>query len=168
MAKNRKNTRRSRPHPQPRKSGPSQAEKPEGTEVSAIERKPAKSALTFRQQSALSIVAAAPSISQAARDSGIGESTLRRWLDQDVLFNAELNRLRQESSDLVLRELHGLMLRGISVLADSMQDPDPAIRLRATRYALSFASRIYETEKLGTDIQSLEEAVNDRKPRQTP
>ena len=43
-----------------------------------------------------------------------------------------------------------------SVFADAMQDPDPALRLRAARYALSFIIRISEVEKLDADVQDLE------------
>ena len=127
--------------------------------MSGNERQIEKSPLTFRQQSALPIIAASPTIPQAARTAGIGESTLRRWLDDDD-FRAELVRLRQESAELARRELQGLMLRSVSVLAEAMDDPDKAIRLRAARYAMSFAVRICETGKLNRDIQDLEDALS--------
>ena len=95
---------------------------------------------------------------QAARISEFAERTLRRWLDDDD-FRGELTRLRQESAELARMELQGLMLRSISVLSEAMDDPDKAIRLRAARYAMSFAFRMCETEKLKKDIQDLEEAV---------
>ena len=109
------------------------------------ERIPEKSDLTFRQQSALPIIAASPSIAQAAGASGIGESTLRRWLEDDK-FRDELTRLRQESASLARQELQGLMLRSVSVLADAMDHPDMAIRLRAARYSMSFAVRFAKPE----------------------
>ena len=96
---------------------------------------------------------------QAARTAGVGESTLRRWLDDDD-FRAELVRLRQESAELARHELRGLMLRSVSVLAEAMDDPDKAIRLRAARYAMSFAVRICETGKLNRDTQDLEDALS--------
>ena len=118
----------------------------------------AEAGLTFRQQSALPIIAASPTIAQAARSSGIGESTLRRWLD-DSNFRDELVLLRRESACLARQELQGLMLRSVSVLAEAMEDPDMAIRLRAARCALSFAVQICEAERLRSDIQALEEAL---------
>ena len=132
---------------------------PEWAEMSENERIPEKSGLTFRQQSALPIVAVSPSIAQAACASGIGESTPRRWLEDDQ-FRDELTRLRQETASLTRQELQGLMLRSVSVLADAMDHPDMAIRLRAARYAMSFAAQICEAEKLRSDIQVLQEALS--------
>ena len=54
--------------------------------------------LTHRQQAVLPVMAAAPSLAEAARISGFNERTLRRWLDDDD-FRAELTRLRQESAE---------------------------------------------------------------------
>ena len=103
-------------------------------------------------------MASTPSLAVAARMSGFNERTLRRWLE-DNDFRAELTRLRQESAELARRELQGLMLRSVSVLSEAMDDPDKALRLRAVRYALSFAVRVCETEKLQKDIQDLEDAL---------
>ena len=114
--------------------------------------------LTHRQQAVLPVMATARSLAEAARVSGFTERTLRRWLDDDD-FRAELARLRQESAELARRELQGLMLRSVSVLSEAMDDPDKALRLRSARYALSFAVRICETEKLRKDIQDLEYAL---------
>ena len=126
--------------------------------MSGNERETEKFSLTLRQQSALPIIAASPTVAQAARVSGIGESTLRRWLDEDG-FRDELTRLRQESADLARQELQGLMLRRVSVLNEALDHPDQAIRLRAARYALSFAARIREAETIRKDIQTLEDAL---------
>ena len=100
-----------------------------GTKISSISR---------RQHSALPIIAATPTLAQAARSSGIGESTLYRWL-QDDNFRDELTRLRQEAADLAKRELQGIMLRSVSIFAEALEHPDIALRLRAARYAMSFA-----------------------------
>ena len=132
---------------------------PECTGLSGNVRQTENFGLTQRQQAVLPVMAAAPSLAEAARISGFNERTLRRWLDDDD-FRAELARLRQESAELARRELQGLMLRSVSVLAEAMDGPDQALRLRAARYALSFAVRVYETEKLSKDIQDLEDALS--------
>ena len=109
--------------------------------MSGNEKETKNSSLTIRQQSALHIIAASPTVAQAARTSGIGESTLRRWL-ADNRYRQEVTRHRQESANLARQELQGLMLRSVSVLTEAMDDPDLTLRLRAARYALSFAVQI--------------------------
>ncbi len=62
-------------------------------EMTGNDREIKISELTFRQQAALPRIALAQA--QAARDAGVAESTLRRWL-QDPSFRQEFDRLRQE------------------------------------------------------------------------
>ena len=131
---------------------------PEREKMGENGREIQKSSLTFRQQAALTVIAATPTVAQAARQSGIGESTLYRWLEDDK-FRAELIRLREESANLARQELQGLMLRSVSVIAEAMDDPDKAIRLRAARYAMSFAARIGEVEKMRQEIRDIESAL---------
>ena len=160
MSRNRANPQR--PHPTGNPSSPESDTEP-GTkakcpELSGIVRRIENLKLSPRQQAVLPVMASAPSLAQAARISGFSERTLRRWLDDDD-FRGELTRLRQESAELARLELQGLMLRSVSVLSEAMDDPDKAIRLRAARYAMSFAVRVSETEKLKREIQDLEDAI---------
>ena len=122
------------------------------------DRENKKSGLSFRQESALPVIAAAPTIAQAVRNSGVSESTLRRWLD-DEDFREELTTLRQESAQLARQELQGLMLTGLSVISETMSDPNSSIRLRAAHYAVSFALQINEAENLRREVRELEDAV---------
>ena len=148
----------SRPNPViPAQAGIHTAD-PEREKMGENGREIQKSSLTFRQQAALTVIAATPTVAQAARQSGIGERTLYRWLE-DPDFRAELVRLREESANLARQELQGLMLRSVSVIAEAMDDPDKAVRLRAARYAMSFAARIGEVEKLRKEIQEVEAAL---------
>ena len=128
-------------------------------EVSGNEREIDLSALSPRQQAALPIVASFPAIAQAARAAGVGESTLRRWLT-DPAFSGCLAELRRQSANIARRKLLALTPLCVSVLADAMQNPDPAIRLRAVNYALSFNLRATELENLRADLDNLETAIN--------
>ena len=60
--------------------------------------------LTFRQQSALPVIAVSRTVAEAAGKSGVPERTLRRWLT-DTTFRKELDRMRRESYDLVRRQV---------------------------------------------------------------
>ena len=135
---------------------------PELAEVSGNERKIDISSLSPRQQAALPIVAALPTIVQAARAANVGESTLRRWLT-DPAFSSCIDELRRQSANIARQKLLALTPLCVSVLADAMRDPDPAIRLRAANYTLSFNLRATELENLRSDVADLRSAVNSRK-----
>ena len=132
---------------------------PELAEVSGNEREIDLSALSPRQQAALPFVASFPTIVQAARAAGVGKSTLRRWLT-DPAFSSCLAELRRQSANIARQKLLALTPLCVSVLADAMRDPDPAIRLRAANYALSFNLRATELENLRSDLNNLESAIN--------
>ena len=143
----------------PNRSNPAPLANPlEREAIRENERRTKNFSLSSRQQYALPIIAATPTLAQAARSSGVGESTLYRWL-QDDLFRDELTRLRQEAADLAKRELQGIMLCSVSTFAEALEHPDIAIRLRAARYAMSFAVQISEVEKLKADLQTIEDAL---------
>ncbi len=132
---------------------------PELAEMSGSEREIDLSALSPRQQAALPIVACFPTIVQAARAAGVGESTLRRWLT-DTAFSGCLAELRRRSANIARQKLLELTPLCVSVLADAMRHSDPAIRLRAVNYALSFNLRAAELENLRSDLNTLETAIN--------
>ena len=116
------------------------------------------SALSFRQQAALPVVATAPTLSQAARTCGVDENTLRRWLKQP-LFADRLDAFRQQALIVARDDLRTLAHRGMSVFADAMEDPDPAIRLRAARYAMSYTVQLAELQTLGFNLQELNQLL---------
>ena len=111
-------------------------------------------ALSPRQLSALPVVALSPSIAQAAQASGVGRSTLNRWMN-DPAFRSEIVRVRQEAADLARQEMQGMMLRAASVINHALDDPDPAIRLRAARYALTFANASTQIHQLNSKLDEL-------------
>ena len=117
-----------------------------------------KTSLTRRQKTALPVVAASPSVLEAARRSNVGLRTLHRRLEDDG-FRRELERLQDEAAELARSELQGLMLRSVTVLSEVMKDPSPSIRLRAANSALAFAIKVGENRKLSEELASLEEAL---------
>ena len=116
------------------------------------------SGLSFRQQAALPVIAAAPSLSRAARAAGIDEKTLRRWL-RDPRFADRLADLRQQSAIIAREELSSLARRGMAVFAEAMADPDPAIRVRAARYALSYAVQLTEMQNLAASLDEMRQLL---------
>ena len=131
-------------------------------DVSEDNREIELSRLTLRQQTVLPVLALSPSVAQAARQSGVSERTLRRWLDEPA-FREQLSRLHQESYELARRQLQALVPHFLSVLAaEAIENPDPAVRIRAARYAMSYALRFCETDRLAEDARNLLAVLRDK------
>ena len=115
--------------------------------------------LTRRQILALPILAAAPTMTQAARDAGISESTFYRWR-QDEHFRNELQRLTVETADLTRQELETLSRQSSQVLSDLMQDPDPMVRLRAARAVAVMGVQVSEAHTQHQDARKINRRVS--------
>ena len=117
------------------------------------------SRLTFRQQSALPTVAVSRTLAQAARDSGVSEKTLRKWLE-DPSFREEIDRLREESWQLARKQLQAAIPHCIAMLAEmAAETDDPALRLRAIRTLLAHGVRFGDFDRLADDLRDLRAAL---------
>ena len=144
-------------------STPGGSDGSEVPDMSGNDREIEISHLTPRQQAVLPIVALSPSIAQAARDTGVSERTLRRWLD-DSAFREHLSQLHQASYDLARKQLQALMPHFISVLAqEAIENPDPAVLIRAARCAMNYAVKFCDVDKLADDVRDLRAALIDAK-----
>ena len=57
-------------------------------------------------------------------------------------------------------EISGLTFRQQSVLArEAIENPDPSIRIRAARYALNYAFKFSDFDKLADDVRDLQSVV---------
>ena len=116
------------------------------------------SGLSPRQQSALRILAAAPSIAQASRLCKVGRRTLHRWL-QDPEFRDQLAQLQRQSAELAKGCLQSLTFQAVLHLGNlpenqnresKPENQDPEIRLRAIRAVLNYSAKFSEIPKSKT------------------
>ena len=96
-------------------------------EQNGAEKQPS---LSDKQLAALPYLVSPKSLSEAARLANVGRTTLYRWMN-DPDFREELERRRQEAAELADTELKGLRLKALIVFAESMEDPDPYVRVRS-------------------------------------
>ena len=114
--------------------------------------------LSSRQLAALPHIAASPTVAEAARSSGIGRTTLYRWL-RDEEFRRSVDTLRSEAGDIAKAALQALMLRGIVVLSDAMDDPDAGIRLRAASTTLYNGLKANDLKDIQRRLEALDDAL---------
>ena len=81
---------------------------------------------------------------------------------QDDQFRARLQELRAEAAELARTELRGLMLKSVVVLAESLEDPNPNIRLRAAQMALTTGHKIIDVERIERRLDLIDHAMDRR------
>ncbi len=113
--------------------------------------------LTPRQAVALPHIAAESNLARGAEAAQIGRRTLTRWMD-DPAFRAELERIRRNISDLAFNVVEGLTLKSVIRLDQLLDDPDPNVRLRALKVALSISLSAKEQKEIRNRIEVVENA----------
>ena len=111
--------------------------------------------LTPRQAAALPHIASEPNLMRGAQAAQIGRRTLMRWMN-DPAFRAELERIRNNIADLAFTELEGLTLKSVIRLDQLLDDPDPRVRHRALKTALSTSLNIKEQREVRHRLDLLE------------
>ncbi len=114
--------------------------------------------LTQRQLVALPYVASEATVSEGARAAGIARMTLTRW-QRDPAFREELERMRRNISELAYSNLEGLTLKSVIRLQQLLDDPDPNVRHRAIKTALSLSLSIRDNRELRRQMETLERAL---------
>ena len=117
---------------------------------------------TPRQRATIPILAGANSVAAAARTSRVSRRTLHRWL-KDEEFRQKLAEQANKSGEIARLQLQEISLRAVIALTDALEDPNPALRMRAIRAALDFSGKFSgkfdEAQLLHEEIQALEDAL---------
>ena len=113
--------------------------------------------LTPRQAVALPHIAAESNLTRGAEAAQVGRRTLTRWMN-DPAFRAELERIRQNISDLAFNLVEGLTLKSAIRLEQLLDDPDPKVRLRALKVTLSTSLSVKEQKEIRGRIEVIENA----------
>ena len=117
-----------------------------------------KKPLTPRQRATIPILAVANSVAAAARMSRVSRRTLNRWL-KDEEFRQKLAEQANKSGQLARLQLQEISLRAVIALTDALEDPNPALRMRAIRTTLDFSGKFNEAQLLHEEIQALEDSL---------
>ena len=114
--------------------------------------------LTARQTRALAALLAHPTLSAAAKASGVGESTLRRWL-REPAFAAEFRRLRREALGGAVTALHQLSTAAALALGEALACDHAGTRVRAALGILDQARALGESLDLAEQVEDLRRQV---------
>ncbi len=118
--------------------------------------------MTSRQQKALAALIRAPTVEAAARSSGIGYGTIRRWLREEEFKAAYKTALDEMIDDAAAQAKHCLTL-AFDTLSEIMQNKgiSPMARVGAARAALEFTMRLIEVNDIVPRLEALENDQGD-------
>ncbi len=119
-----------------------------------------------KMEAAIAALLTRPSIEDAARVAGVGEKTIRRWL-QEPEFRAEYRKARRESVGQTTARLQQATGAAGATVLKLMTDPNvpAAVRLRAAECVLDRATKSLEMEDMEDRIAELERAAADSNKR---
>ena len=102
-----------------------------------------RNGLTLGQERALCALLTAPSVAAAARQAGVGQSTLRRWLREDDNFQTELRQIREEALSHASLMLQQNVARAVCLMYELIETDAPVAPGRVTliRTAIEYAFR---------------------------
>jgi HEAT repeat protein len=110
--------------------------------------------LTQRQERAIAALLTEPNITAAAKQSGVGDRTLRRWLS-----DAQFRRAYREASRRVLDDacarLRALTSEAVETLRAAFTAQSESVRVRAATALLEVAVKV-EVDDLAERVAALE------------
>jgi len=120
-----------------------------------------RTGLNSRQTRALQAILASPSLAEAARRSGIGEATIRRWMRQDAEFQESVAEARRAALSGVLTGLQTGMADAAQALREiatstSARDAD---RIAASRTLLQLGIQAVGEVETTERLDSIEQAL---------
>lgn len=118
--------------------------------------------LKSKQARAITALLSEATIESAAKAAKVGDRTLRRWLADDLNFQAELTQAEAQLIDKGTRQLISLMSTSVETIAAIRDDRDApySVRLRAAVTLLDMLVRYRELRNIEIRLGALEEIIN--------
>jgi hypothetical protein len=96
-------------------------------------------------------------VAAAARQAGVGERTLRRWMAEDHAFQVELQTARRAAFENGISRVQALTTRAVEALDDLLTERDhPSVRLGAARTIVELAMHQRDADILLKRLKELE------------
>lgn len=116
---------------------------------------PQNDTLTQQQQRAINALLVSPSLTAAAKSTGVARKTLYRWME-DPAFRAALDAAESEVLDGVSRRLLALAEKAADKLDALLDSSNDNVRLRAASVTLDILMRLRELRDVERRLTELE------------
>jgi hypothetical protein len=128
---------------------------------SVVESEP----ISVRQSFALKRLMAGDTVKDAARRSGIGYSTLRKWMAHDAAFRDALVRGRRALMEATLSLAHAVSEKAVGCLVDSVDGkPISPQQIRAAGMLIDLAVKASERFDVLGELEALRKLVYGESP----
>lgn len=119
--------------------------------------------LSIKQELAINELIKGNSIVDSAKNIGISEATLNRWLANKE-FKKELNIRKQHIIDSCIDKVNLMGDKAINVLNDILDDKKASynVRLNASKSILDMILKFNEQKNIIDKIKEIEELLNER------
>jgi hypothetical protein len=107
------------------------------------------------REQAVAALLTEPTLDRAARQAGVSEKTLRRWMHEDE-FRAVYAAARRQALGIAVGRLQGLLAKATEAIDRALACGAPAIELRAAVAVFEHAVRGAERLDLEDRIAALE------------
>ncbi len=120
--------------------------------------------LNAKQDKAIAALLSSATIQNAAKEAGISERQIHRWLADDQEFDAAYRRARWRATQQAIARLQQLSSAAVTVLISIAADKHmpPSSRVAAASKLLDLALRAVEVEELEARLTALEAAAKDK------
>jgi hypothetical protein len=117
--------------------------------------------LTRKQDETIAVLLAVPTIAEAARQVGVGERTLFRWLHTDSAFQAAYREARRDAVQQAIARIQQATSTAVTTLEAVMRDADKpsSSRVSAAKGVLELALKAIEFDDLEARVSALEAAL---------
>ena len=117
--------------------------------------------LSRKKEQAIAALLSQPSIAEAAKVSGVAESTMRRWLKESTFYEA-YRIARRSVMDVAFTSLGHACEAAVRTLREVMENPEaPASsRVASAKAILDVTTRICEQEDVEQRVAQLEAIIN--------
>jgi hypothetical protein len=121
--------------------------------------------LTRKQDETIAVLLTVPTIAAAAKQVGVGERTLFRWLHSDPTFQAAYRDARRACVQQAIARIQQATSTAVTTLEAVMRDPDKpsSSRVSAAKAVLELALKAIEVEDLEVRVATLEQALHQRR-----
>ena len=115
--------------------------------------------LSENQMKAIQLLMRSLSVAEVARDTGVNRVTIYRWLKND-LFNAELDKRKNELIKRSSRKLAGAMDQAIDVLIELLKSKNQNVRRLSAGNLIDYCLKFSDITDIEKRIKALEVAID--------